>query len=94
MARQIERRLRGQKLRSYKYHDFGSLVSLGKWSTVGNLMGLLFGRSFFVEGLFAQIMYRSLRVMHDRALGGITRAVLGVVVRALARSSGPQVKLH
>jgi NADH:ubiquinone reductase (H+-translocating) len=94
MVRQIERRLRGQKLLPYKYRDFGSLVSLGKWSTVGNLMGFLFGRSFFVEGLFAQIMYRSLRLMHDQALGGTARAVLGVVARTLARHTGPQVKLH
>jgi NADH dehydrogenase len=94
MARQIERRLRSQKLRPYQYRDFGSLVSLGKWSTVGNLMGFLLGRSFFVEGLFAQIMYRSLRVMHDQALGGTARAVLGIVVRTLARRAGPQVKLH
>ena len=57
-------------------------------------MGFLFGRSFFVEGLFAQIMYRSLRIMHDQALGGTARAVLGVVVRVLARGTGPQVKLH
>jgi NADH dehydrogenase len=94
MVRQIERRQRGQNLRPYQYRDFGSLVSLGKWSTVGNLMGFLFGRSFFVEGLFAQIMYRSLRVMHDQALGGTARAVLGVIVRSLARRTGPQVKLH
>jgi NADH:quinone reductase (non-electrogenic) len=94
MARQIRRRLRGQKLVPYKYRDFGSLVSLGKWSTVGNLMGFLFGRSFFVEGLFAQIMYRSLRAMHDQALGGTARAVLGVVVRMLANRAGPKVKLH
>ena len=94
MAHQIERRLRGQKLRPYQYRDVGSLVSLGKWSTVGNLMGFLFGRSFFVEGLFAQVMYRSLHVMHDRALGGTKRAVLGVIVRSLAHRTGPQVKLH
>jgi NADH dehydrogenase len=94
MARQIERLLRGKKLRPYKYHDFGSLVSLGKWSTVGSLMGFLFGGGFFVEGLFAQIMYRSLRVMHDQAVGGTTRAVLGIFVRALAHRTGPKVKLH
>ncbi len=94
LAVQIERRLSGRKLQPYTYHDFGSLVSLGKWSTVGNLMGFLFGRSFFVEGLFAQIMYRSLRVMHDQALGGIGRATFGVIVRTLARRTGPQVKLH
>ena len=94
MLRQIERRLRGQTLLPYRYRDFGSLVSLGKWTTVGNLMGFLFGRSFFVEGLFAQIMYRSLRIMHDQAVGGMTQALLGVAVRALARHTGPQVKLH
>jgi NADH:ubiquinone reductase (H+-translocating) len=94
MVRQIERRLRGQTLLPYQYRDFGSLVSLGKWSTVGNLMGFVFGRSFFVEGLFARIMYRSLRIMHDQALGGAPRAALGVVVRMLARRTGPQVKLH
>ncbi len=94
MVRQIQHRLRGRKLLPYSYRDFGSLVSLGKWSTVGNLMGFLFGRSFFVEGVFAQIMYRSLRIMHDQALGGAVRAVLGVVVRTLASHTGPQVKLH
>ena len=55
------------------------------------LMGFLFGCSIFVEGLIAQIMYRSLRIMHDRAPGGTTRATratLGVVVRALARRTG------
>ena len=54
-------------------------------------MGFLFGRSFFVEGVLAQIMYRSLRIMHDQALGGTGRAALGVVVRTLARHTGPQV---
>jgi NADH:ubiquinone reductase (H+-translocating) len=94
MVRQIERRLRGQPLLSYTYRDFGSLVSLGKWTTVGNLMGFLLGRSFFVEGVFAQIMYRSLLLMHERALGGTRRALLSLIVRALAHRTGPEVKLH
>ena len=64
MVRQIERRLRGVPLLPYSYRDFGSLVSLGKHSTVGNLMGL-FGRGFFIEGLFAGVMYRSLRMLHE-----------------------------
>ncbi len=94
MVRQIERRLRGQPLQPYTYRDFGSLVSLGNWSTVGNLMGVLSGRGIFVEGLFARIMYRSLRLLHERALGGTAYAVLNLLVRALARRTGPQVKLH
>ena len=94
MARQIERQLRGEPLRPYIYRDFGSLVSLGKWSTVGNLMGFPFVRSIFVEGLFARIMYRALRIMHERALGGTPRAVLSLVARALAHRTSPPVKLH
>jgi NADH dehydrogenase len=94
LVRQIERRLRGQPLQPYIYRDFGSLVSLGKWSTVGSLMGALFGRGFFIAGLFARIMYLSLRVMHDRALVGTPRTIVSLVARALARRAGPQVKLH
>ena len=94
MLHQIERRLRGKPLRPYTYRDFGSLVSLGNHSTVGNLMGFLFGRNMFIEGLFARLMYRSLRIMHDRALNGVLRTALAVLARALARRTGPLVKLH
>jgi NADH dehydrogenase len=94
MVRQIERRLRGEPLLPYTYRDFGSLVSLGKHTTVGNLMGFLFGRGMFIEGLFARLMYRSLRMLHERALHGTPSAVLGTLSRALSRRTGPQVKLH
>jgi NADH dehydrogenase len=93
MVRQIERRLRGEPLLPYSYRDFGSLVSLGKHSTVGNLMGL-FGHGFFIEGLFAGVMYRSLRMLHERALHGTRRAVLGLLARGLSPRTGPPVKLH
>ena len=94
MVRQIERRLRGRSLLPYTYRDFGSLVSLGKHSTVGNLMGFLTGRGFFVEGLLAGVMYRSLRMLHERALHGTGRALLGLLASALSRRTGPPVKLH
>jgi NADH:ubiquinone reductase (H+-translocating) len=94
MLRQIERRLRGEALLPYAYRDFGSLVSLGRHSTVGNLMGLLFGRGFFVEGLFASLMYRLLRMLHEQALHGTRRALLGLLARGVSPRTGPPVKLH
>ncbi|HSU04522.1 MAG TPA: NAD(P)/FAD-dependent oxidoreductase [Acetobacteraceae bacterium] len=94
MVRQIERRLRGQSLQLFIYRDFGSLVSLGNYSTVGNLMGFLLGRALFVEGLFARLMYQSLHVLHERALHGNARTVLATLSRTLSRRTGPQVKLH
>src|SRR6202795_61931 len=94
MVQQIERQLRGKPLLPYTYRDFGSLVSLGNYSTVGNLMGFLFGRGIFVEGLFARLMYWSLRVMHERTVNGALRTALGLLARALSRRTGPHVKLH
>jgi NADH dehydrogenase len=94
MVRQIERRMRGEPLLPYTYRDFGSLVSLGEYSTVGNLMGFLVGRGIFIEGLFARWMYRSLEAMHERVLYGIPRTALRLLARTLSRRTGPRVKLH
>jgi NADH:ubiquinone reductase (H+-translocating) len=69
-------------------------VSVGKHTTVENLMGFLFGRGMFIEGLFARVMYHSLRLMHERTLNGSAYAVLGLLSRALSRRTGPPVKLH
>ena len=35
LLRQLTRRLKGEPLRPWRYRDFGSLVSLGEYSTVG-----------------------------------------------------------
>jgi len=70
MVRQIRRRLDAKPLEPFRYRDFGSLVSLGKYSTVGNLMGFVIGRSMFIEGIFARLVYRSLYKMHQAALHG------------------------
>jgi NADH dehydrogenase len=92
--RQIQRRLWDRPLRPYVYRDFGSLVSLGEYSTVGNMMGFLAGRSLFIEGYFARLMYRSLYKMHETALHGWFRVTLGTLARLLTRRTEPHVKLH
>ena len=53
------------RCKPYRYRDFGSLVSLGEFSTVGNMMGGLIGGSLMIEGLFARLMYVSLYKMHE-----------------------------
>jgi hypothetical protein len=81
LVKQLPRRLRGEPLKPYVYRDFGSLVSLGR-STVGNLMGFLVGKNFFIEGYFARLMYRSLYKMHEAALHGLANVILGAIGRA------------
>jgi NADH:ubiquinone reductase (H+-translocating) len=94
LYRQIIRKLGGKPLEPFVYRDFGSLVSLGEYSTVGNLMGFLAGRSLFIEGHFARLMYRSLYKMHEIALHGWAKVGLETLSRALTRRTEPQVKLH
>jgi NADH:ubiquinone reductase (H+-translocating) len=94
VVRQIRRRLAGQPVRPWCYRDFGSLVSLGEYSTVGNLMGGLVGRNLWVEGLIARVMYRSLYKMHEYALHGATKVALDTLARLITRRTEPHVKLH
>jgi len=91
---QIRRRLKGEPLKPFVYRDFGSLVSLGHYSTVGSLMGVLKGKSLMVEGYFARFMYRSLYKMHQRALHGSVKTALSTVARMLTSRTEPRVKLH
>jgi NADH dehydrogenase len=94
MLGQIDRRLAGKPLRPYRYRDFGSLVSLGEYTTVGNMMGALVGGSLVVEGYFARLMYMSLYKMHELALHGYTKVALDTLARLITRRTEPHVKLH
>ena len=94
MVLQIGRLLDGKPLEPFHYRDFGSLVSLGKYSTVGSLMGFLVGKSLFIEGLFARIMYRSLYKMHEAALHGGTSVAMRTLGGTISQRPAPTVKLH
>jgi len=91
---QIPRRLAGKPPREYRYRDFGSLVSLGEFSTVGNMMGALVGGSLMIEGYFARLMYQSLYKMHELALHGAPKVALETLARMITRRTEPRVKLH
>lgn len=78
----------------YRYRDHGSLVSLGSQSSVGNLMGNLFGSTWFVQGLLARVMYTSLHLMHHQAVLGTARTATLAVARFLVKRATPLVKLH
>lgn len=94
VARAICRRLRGRSdLGRFLYRDYGSLVTLGHYSTVGSLMGSLTG-SVWVSGLVARTLYLSLYKMHQAALHGWWRTAALTLAHWLRRSVSPQIKLH
>ena len=81
-------------LPKYVYKDYGSLVNLGRYSTVGNLMGSLLGGSMFVEGLIARLMYLMLYQMHLSALHGLVSVVFRLLGKIISRRTEARVKLH
>jgi NADH:ubiquinone reductase (H+-translocating) len=94
LLRSLGNRLEGQPLLEFTYRDFGSLVSLGHFSAVGNLMGGVIGGNMLIEGLFARFMYMSLYRLHIAALHGYARMVLDTFAHWLRRTTLPRVKLH
>jgi len=94
LYKQINRVINREPLKPYEYRDFGSLVSLGEYSSVGSMMGGLIGGSLMVEGLFAKCMYISLYKLHQLALHGWVKVALDTLSRLIHRRTHSIVKLH
>ena len=90
----VARRARGLAPEPYRYRDFGSLVSLGNYNTVGQLMGFISSEKFRVEGWVAKFFYVSLYRQHIWALHGFWRMALDTLARMIRRQTEPKVKLH
>lgn len=81
-------------LKDYQYTDYGSLVHLSKYSTVGSLMGKLANSSMFIEGRLARLVYVSLYNMHQFAIHGWRKGLLTLLTRKVSNIVGPKLKLH
>ncbi len=99
-ASMLKKSIKSKVLKPYKalpkyvYKDYGSLINLGRYSTVGNLMGSLLGGSMFVEGLIARLMYLMLYQMHLSALHGVVSVVFRLLGKTISRKTEARVKLH
>ena len=90
----ICRRERGRKLETFTYHDNGSLISLSRFTTLGNLMGNLVGGAMAVEGRMARFIYTSLYRMHLIGIHGWFKGLGLMVIGRVNRIVRPRLKLH
>ncbi len=93
VAKTIVNRLNNKPAVPFVYHDYGSLVSLGKFSTVGSLMGSLMG-TVSVGGFIAYIVYLSLYKMHQVAVHGYFRTAMLTLSNLFRRSTHAKIKMH
>jgi NADH dehydrogenase len=94
LVKTLTRRIAGKAPLPFHYRDFGSLVSLGSYQSVGTLMGFLGGGALRIEGLVAKLFYLSLYRLHIWALFGFWRMALDTLARMIRRQTDPKVKLH
>ncbi len=93
LAKTIANRLTGGPPVEFVYYDYGSLVSLGKYTTVGNLMGNLMG-TVSIGGFIAKVVYLSLYKMHQIAIHGYFRTAMLTLSNVFRRSAYIKIKLH
>ena len=92
--RNLNNAMAGKPLTEFGYHDHGSLVSLSQYSTVGSLMGGLFGGRLAIEGRLARLVYVSLYQMHLLAIHGWLRGLALIVIGHVNHVIRPRLKLH
>ena len=93
-ARNVLADLDGRPAKPFVYRDFGSLVNLSSYSTVGNLMGNLVRGTVFIEGRLARIVYLSLYRMHQSAVHGPFSTLLIMLGDRIYKATRAGVKLH
>ncbi|HAE90562.1 MAG TPA: FAD-dependent oxidoreductase [Idiomarina sp.] len=93
LYKNIRRMQKGKAPKAFKYKDRGSLVSLSRFSAVGNLMQSK-SLSMSIEGTLARYAYASLYRMHQRALHGWWKMLLVIAVDKLSHAVKPRLKLH
>ncbi|MDV6314760.1 NAD(P)/FAD-dependent oxidoreductase [Idiomarina sp. HP20-50] len=93
LYKNILREYRQKDVKPFHYKDKGSLVSLSRYSAVGNLMQSK-SLSMSLEGTLARWAYASLYRMHQRALHGWWKMFLLLMVDKLNHVVKPRLKLH
>jgi NADH dehydrogenase len=78
----------------FRYHDYGSLVSLGPQTAVGVLTGAVTGKSIRVGGAAARVLYRLMYQKHLLQLHGGLRMATQTLVDWLRARILPPVRLH
>jgi NADH dehydrogenase len=78
----------------FRYHDYGSLISLGQQAAVGALTGPVSGRSYRVGGPMASVLYRLLYQKHLLQLHGTVPMLTHTLAGWLRARVLPPVRLH
>lgn len=93
LAHEIPKYLAGKPLATFKYHDYGSLISLSSGGGIGELMVRMLGE-FKVHGFLARCFYRTLHFTHRVNTLGLWNVLIQSLADRLTRRTRSRLKLH
>ena len=93
-AGDLGRLMSGQTPRAFVYKDYGALVNLSRFDTIGSLMGNLMGGSMALQGRIARFAYNSLYRMHLLAVHGWFMGAFMIAAGRVNKVLRPKLKLH
>ena len=93
LAKSLTSVVNGKATLEFTYRDYGSLISLSRFSAVGNLMGAVTG-DMMIEGTLARLFYISLYRMHQVTLFGKLKTGALMLKDFIGKTTRPHLKLH
>ncbi|MDQ1237302.1 MAG: NAD(P)/FAD-dependent oxidoreductase [Wigglesworthia glossinidia] len=86
--------IKDRSLKSYIYKDHGSLISLSKFKTIGNLIENITNNSILIEGVVARLAYLLVYRMHQISLHGTIKTGVIMLSTNINRIVQPKFKLY
>lgn len=93
LTKSLIAQIHGNPPLEFTYKDYGSLISLSRFSAVGNLMGAIMG-DMMLEGVLAKWFYISLYRMHQLTLFGKLKTGALILKDLISKTTRPHLKLH
>ena len=81
-------------VQEFVYQDKGSIVSLSRFFTIGNLMGNLVRGEMAIEGRLARVAYWSLYRLHLLAIHGLLKGLTLILIGHVNQIVRPKLKVH
>ncbi|WMC20275.1 MAG: FAD-dependent oxidoreductase [Enterobacteriaceae bacterium PSpyr] len=81
--------LNNKKLKLYKYNDYGTIISLSKFYTIGYLIIKIINKNIIIKGKIAYFIYILLHKLHHIKIQGYIKTLLITIINIIK----PKIKI-
>ncbi|XZR53210.1 MAG: NAD(P)/FAD-dependent oxidoreductase [Enterobacteriaceae bacterium] len=85
--------LNKKPLKLYKYNDYGTLISLSKFDTIGYLIIKIINKKIIIKGKIARLLYIILHKIHQIKIQGYKKGILFIIINMINKFIQPKIKI-